>query len=97
MYRAGILSAASADIQEAVSWYNEEQPGRRFIRFVRAKVLRILRNPQIYVIRYAEVRTAILAVFPFMIHFKIVENTKTVLILAVLHVGRNPAMWQSRA
>jgi plasmid stabilization system protein ParE len=98
MYRAVILPAANIDIQEAALWYNDQQQGlgRRFIRLVRTKVSKILRDPQLYVVRYSDIRTALLDVFPFMIHFSIEEKTKTVLIIAVLHTSRNPALWQEK-
>jgi plasmid stabilization system protein ParE len=98
MYRVVILPDAKRDIQEAALWYNEQQQGlgNRFIRFVRIKVSKVLLYPQLYSIRYSDVHTALLDVFPFMIHFTIKENTKTVVIVAVLHTSRNPDLWGDR-
>ncbi|MCE7043580.1 hypothetical protein [Dyadobacter sp. CY312] len=78
MYRAVILPDAKKDIQEAALWYNEQQRGlgNRFIRFVRIKVSKVLLNPQLYIVRYSDVHTALLDVFPFMIHFTVNDNTK---------------------
>jgi hypothetical protein len=39
------------------------------------------------------VRTAVLDVFPFMIHYLIDEPGKKIVIIAVLHTSRNPEIW----
>ncbi len=90
MYTARLLSAAKQDIREASQWYNEQLLGlgNRFRDSVRAKVNTICQHPQVYAIRYAEMRTAVLDVFPYMIHFFIVEEQKFVIISAVLHTRR---------
>ncbi len=71
MYVTIILPLAKADIKEAALWYNKQQAGlgNRFAKEVRAKVADIKANPLAYSIRYGEVRTAILDVFPFMVPF----------------------------
>lgn len=54
-------------------------------------------NPRAYRIRYNNVHTAIIDVFPFMIHFTIEEEERNVLISAVLHTSLNPDKWITRA
>ena len=95
MYQTIILPLAKADINEAARWYNKQQPGlgKRFTKALRAKVAAIKDNPLAYSVRYQEVRTAALDVFPFMVHF-IIDGDK-ILIAAVLHTGRNP-LWTDR-
>ncbi len=63
---------------------------------MRRKVSKIKRNPHGYAVRYDETRTAMLEVFPFMTHFVIDESKKTVVIVAVLHMSRNPDIWGNR-
>ncbi len=96
MYKVIILPIAKLDINEAAVWYNEKQIGlgKRFITEARQKVNQIKRNPFISVNRYDEIRTAVLEVFPFMIHYSVNEAEKTILILAVLHTSRNPDIWK---
>jgi hypothetical protein len=43
-----------------------------------------------------DVRTAVLNVFPFMVHFTIEEKNKTIIVSAVLHTSRNPELWKNR-
>ncbi|MCD4681595.1 MAG: type II toxin-antitoxin system RelE/ParE family toxin [Bacteroidales bacterium] len=60
---------------------------------VREKVQFLQRNPKAHNIRYENVRTAVLNVFPFMIHYSIDEKNQIVVVLAVLHTSRNPDIW----
>ena len=98
MYKAIILPLAKEDIQEAAKWYNKQQNGlgKRFTTEVREKVHFIRQNPKALNVRYDDVRTAVLNVFPFMIHFTIDEQNKTVIVSAVLHISRNPELWKKR-
>jgi len=77
MYVAIILLPAKEDIREAARWYNTQQKGlgKRFTNEVREKVRFIRQNPQASNIRYSKVRTTVLNVFPFMVHYTIDENT----------------------
>jgi len=96
MYKSIILPLAKKDIKETATWYSSKQKslGKRFTNSVRDKVKFICENPKAIAIRYNDTRTAILDVFPFMIHFTIQENQKTVVISAVFHTGRNPDIWK---
>jgi len=98
MYKPVILPLAKQDIRDAAIWYNEQQPdlGKRFIQFIRSKVKRISENPQLYVVRYHAVRTAVVDVFPFMIHFLVNESDRTILIIAILHTSQSPEKWLER-
>lgn len=95
MYKALILPAAKEDIKEAAKWYNKQQKGLglRFTTQIREKVNIILENPYAYSIRYAEIRTASVNCFPFLIHFSIDESRRILLISAVFHISRNPDIW----
>lgn len=98
MYKSIILPLAKEDIREAGKWYNKRQEGlgKRFTAEVREKVHFILQNPKASNVRYDGVRTAILNVFPFMVHFTIDETNKTIIISAILHTSRNPELWKNR-
>ena len=94
MYKSIILHTAKNDIREAAKWYNKQQNGlgKRFLAEVRKKNQLLKQNPFAYTVRYGKVRTAILDVFPFMVHFTI-EKDRTILISAVLHTGVSPSSW----
>ena len=98
MYKSIILPPAQEDIREAALWYDEKQKGlgKRFISQVREKVHFIKQNPQTGSLRYDNVRTMVLNVFPFMMHYTINENSETIIVSAVLHTSRNPETWRDR-
>jgi len=98
MYKSVILPLASEDVREAARWYDKQQNGlgKKFTAEVREKVHFIRQNPKASNIRYDEVRSAVLNVFPFMVHYTIDENNKTIIVSAVLHTSRNPEIWKKR-
>jgi len=97
MYKAVILPLANQDIKEAVEWYNAKQKrlGKRFIIHIRQKVQILKWEPYSSAIRYDETRTAVLDIFPFMIHYNIDESNQLITISAILHTSRNPDIWKS--
>ena len=98
MYKSRILPLAKEDIRDAARWYNKQSQGlgKRFTSEVRDSVRYIKQNPTACNIRYDQVRTAVLKVFPFMIHYTVDEDNKTVIISAVLHTSRDPQEWEKR-
>ena len=98
MYKTVILPLAKEDIREVALWYNAKQKGlgKRFLSEVREKVFSLRQNPQTAGVRYDHLRTTVLSIFPFMIHYTINENSKTIIISAVLHTSRNPGIWTKR-
>lgn len=96
MYKSLILPSAKRDIEESARWYDKKLKGlgKRFIGEVREKVNFIKQNPEASNLRYDNVRTAVLNIFPFMIHYIIDEINKYVIITAVLHTSRNPDLWK---
>lgn len=90
MFKVKMTQPAKNDIKEAAVWYNRQQKGlgKRFIQFVRKKVHFIVENLFAYAVKYGNVRTATLDVFPYTIHF-VVENN-IVVVLAVFHTSRKP-------
>jgi plasmid stabilization system protein ParE len=98
MYKLLVLPNAKTDIREAALWYNDQQNGlgKRFISDVRKKIHFIGQNPAGSNVRYDDVRTAVLNIFPYMIHYTVDEDIKTVIVSAVLHTSRDPQLWQER-
>ncbi|WP_062123129.1 type II toxin-antitoxin system RelE/ParE family toxin [Geofilum rubicundum] len=98
MYKSIILPLAKEDIREAAIWYNKQQKGlgKRFTAEVRENVHFIRQNPEASNIRYENVRITVLNVFPFMVHYTIDEQDKTIIVSAVLHTSRNPELWKNR-
>ncbi|MBE9469609.1 MAG: type II toxin-antitoxin system RelE/ParE family toxin [Bacteroidetes bacterium] len=98
MYKSIILPLAKEDIREAALWYNKQQKelGKKFTTEVRENVHFIRQNPKASNVRYKNVRTTVLNVFPFMIHYTIGEKDKIIIISAVLHTSRNPQLLKNR-
>ncbi|SRR6056297_1289422 len=98
MYKSIILPLAKEDIREAVKWYNKRSKGlgKRFTTEVRKKVRFIKQHPDAFNIRYKEIRTAVLDVFPYMIHYSIDKTNKVVVVSAVFHTSQNPEKWKQR-
>lgn len=98
MYRILILSLARKDIRDSTLWYEKQQQGleRKFMLQVRDKVHFIQQNPESSIVKYSNIRTAVLRSFPFLIHYCIDDNNKLLIISAVLHTSRNPKIWNKR-
>ncbi len=98
MFKALILPLAKDDIREATLWYNEQQKGlgKKFTLEVRKKIKFIQQNPKAFGKRYKNIRTAVLNIFPFMIHYSVDIEKKTIIIIAILHTSRHPEIWKNR-
>jgi len=98
VYKSIILPPAKEDITEAAKWYNEQKAGlgKRFTAHIRDKILYIRQNPKQIAIRYNTTRTAQVDTFPYMIHFSIDEENKTVIVSAVYSTQDNPEKWTKR-
>ncbi len=92
MYTVRILPSAKKDISIVAKWYNNQLPGlgMRFTQHIRTKISFIHQNPLTYSLRYNNIRTAVLDVFPYMIHYLIDDNKKQIIIIAILHTSRKP-------
>jgi plasmid stabilization system protein ParE len=84
------------DIAEACRWYEGRSGGLggRFLRELKSTLSRIAIAPEAYGKGEREVRSARMHRFPYLVHFRIVGPK--VVVLAVMHGGRDPAVWQNR-
>ena len=91
-----IRPEAESDLQEAYTWYEDQSKGlgADFILCVDAALSLIQRSPELYVQVHKNIRRALTRRFPYGI-FYIAEVDK-IIVLAVLHVKRNPKHWQKR-
>jgi plasmid stabilization system protein ParE len=95
-YKIKIDPEALADIQELAHWYESVQTGlgKRFLKTTVSQINSLSRNPQIYAIRYHEIRCMIVRKFACMVHFYIHTEQKAVEVLAVISTYRNPDLWK---
>jgi hypothetical protein len=87
------------DLQENINWYNEKHAGlgRRFYKAVKEQTTWIKKNPFTIAVRYDDVRCAKVKGFPYMVHFKVFQEIKTIKIIAVFGTPRDPAIWEERS
>jgi plasmid stabilization system protein ParE len=87
---------AEADLQTAAQWYDEERPGlvERFLKDVDRSFVRLRERPLQFPVVAGNVRRALLHTFPYAIYFRI--SDEMIVVLAVLHLRRNPKIWQGR-
>ena len=80
------------DIEEIKEWYNEktESLGYEFIYELEITIGKIIENPYAYAKKYKNMRQIKTNRFPYL-----VEN-KSIIILSILHGGRNPKIFKNR-
>ena len=88
---------AQADIDDAVTWYEQQQSGlgSRFLDVLDHVFKRIRETPLQFPTVSVSIRRALLHTFPYAVYFR--ETEQAVVILAVLHLHRDPRIWRGRA
>jgi toxin ParE1/3/4 len=87
---------AEADIGDAYAWYETQRSGlgQRFIDELSRCLEQIQSAPKRYQPVRAEARRALLRRFPYGVFF--VADERQVSVVAVLHMARDPALWEER-
>jgi plasmid stabilization system protein ParE len=97
-YRLSARSEVTADILEAVDWYERQQPslGTEFADELRRSVRSLRINPLLYRIRHTRyrVRWVLAHRFPYRIVFVVDDDVIT--ILAVTYTKRDERHWKGR-
>jgi hypothetical protein len=97
-YKVQIVQEALTDIEEISDWYNDLQTGlgKKFQHITIKQINSLNKNPQIFAIRYNEIRCMLVKKFPYMVHFFINDEAGTVEVLAVIGTARNPKIWEEK-
>jgi plasmid stabilization system protein ParE len=77
---------AEADLEDATRSYDDERADRTFAR--------IRERPLQFPAVSGKVRRALLQTFPYAVYFRWSDDI--VVVLAVLHLRRNPKVWRAR-
>jgi plasmid stabilization system protein ParE len=87
---------AQADIEEAALWYEDRSQGlgERFTGKVFDLIDRIAGFPLQFPVVGLSVRRGLLQRFPYAVYFLVSEGP--VVVIAVLHQRRDPAVWKRR-
>ena len=91
--------AARDDLDAAARWTEAQEPGlgRQFLAEVRLVFQRIRSNPAAYPTSYRGTRRALIRRFPYAVIDLSVPDQSTIVVLAVLHCGRDPRLWRQRS
>ena len=86
------------DITQAVDWYNEKQAGLgdRLFRNIRKQTAKLPTTALHFAIKYDDIRCICIEKFPYLVHYRINEQTKTVKVEALFHTSRDPKIWDER-
>jgi plasmid stabilization system protein ParE len=93
-----ITPEAVSDVENASDWYelHAKGLGKRFYKEIKFH-LKSLKNLSFgFQVRYSDVRCVTVKNFPFLIHYRILEESKTITIIAVFHTSQNPNIWEHR-
>ncbi|MBS1502663.1 MAG: type II toxin-antitoxin system RelE/ParE family toxin [Bacteroidetes bacterium] len=63
---------------------------RRFADDVKVTISKLQKNPLHYKPRYRNVRVAYCDIFPYAVHFYMVESLRRIVIVAIVHQHRDP-------
>lgn len=87
---------AEADLEDAARWYEAERVGLagRLLSDVHRTFSRIAERPLQFPFVAGDVRRALLHTFPYAVYFR--PSDDAVVVLAVLHLRRNPKVWRGR-
>lgn len=88
--------AAQAEFDEAVAWYETQRTGlgRDFIGEIERSIALIAQNPERYPVVYRNIRRNIIRRFPYSLLYRV--EPQRIILLAVFHASRDPAIWQTR-
>lgn len=96
MKRVKFHPDAATEMVAAATYYELQQEGlgHRFLTSVQDTINRILLNPQMYPVVDIDVRRCLTKTFPFGVLFR--DKPRHVIIMAVMHLRRDPDYWKSR-
>ena len=91
-----VLHLAEDDLWNSVTYYEEQQSGLvlEFETEIRSAFTAILKNPNLWPLKYGNYRKYILPRFPFNVWYEVLPNT--IRIIAVAHQKRKPNYWTIR-
>jgi plasmid stabilization system protein ParE len=81
------------DLAGALGWYEDQRAGlgEEFLGAVEASFDAIQKFPEMFARVHGEVRRALVSRFPYAVFYRV--EPKRVVVLAVLHMARDPKLW----
>ena len=90
------FAPAETELKDAVSFYNKQSEGLgfEFVAEVKKTIERIVQHPQAWAQISQRTRRCRTNRFPYGIIYQ--RRDETILIVAVMHLNREPGVWQAR-
>lgn len=88
--------AARSEFEDAAVRYDEQRYGlgEEFIAEIEQAITSAAAAPQRYPVVFGDIRRTVARRFPYSVYFRI--RSDALVVLAVFHGRRNPAIWQHR-
>ena len=89
--------AARAEFDDAALWYDERQAGLgvQFVGEIERAIDLAAKTSDRYPIKHEAIRCVRARRFPYSVFY--LAETEQLVVLAVFHASRDPAVWQARA
>ena len=86
------------DLVQAVDWYDERQIGlgKRFFNKVKNQTTKLSTSALLFAVKYDDIRCMRIEKFPYLVHYRVNEQTSTVKVEALFHTSRAPKIWHER-
>jgi hypothetical protein len=86
------------DTAQAVDCYNEKQAclGDRLFNKIKKQTAKLSTTAMLYAVKYDDIRCMSIEKFPYLVHYRVNEQTKTVKVEALFHTSRDPKIWDQR-
>jgi plasmid stabilization system protein ParE len=94
--KSGFVTIFSSRVQKEIAksweWYEDRQPGLgdRFVNEVLFKIKLVEQHPERYPTRYKSYKETPIAVFPFLIIYRLNPRKKIIRIVSVFHTSLHP-------
>jgi len=94
-----IRPEARKDLSDASAWYAKQGSGLglTFLAAVRQQLLQITARPEAFPPFHRQTRRSLIKRFPYGIIYLVQHDQERIIVLAVLHCGRDPRLWQARS
>jgi plasmid stabilization system protein ParE len=94
---AAFRREARREFDDAIDWYEQRRAGLgvRFAAAVESILSEVAINPKKFPEAVPSVREAAVQEFPYCVYYK--EEPGSIVVMAVFHSSRDPAVWQARA
>ena len=88
--------AARIEFEDAAAWYEDRRRGlgEQFISEIGEAVEKAAERPKQYPVVFGDVRRTVCRRFPFAVYFRV--RGDALVVLAVFHGRRDPAIWKRR-